>query len=358
MIGEESFRALMNNDLDSITAGRTLTFPRAFFSTVTLLSVGCAGLALVGCSGASKDTPDPKITQAEEEAALSPWLTGVRPKRETGLGRSIGGDSSDDALSMARSVLGGAVMDDPVTENERLGLWSIVITVLRGQGAEEAAREAQAKIAGVGVRGTYVEKRGESTVVAFGRYEDPASDEAQMDLIKIRATIVDGEQPFLGAALTPPPYESIGTIPQYNLTVAKDAGPNRKSIYTLQVAQYGRSDNKPSTISERNEFRRAAEQAAVALRREGEEAFYFHGPRMSVVSIGMFNDTEYRTQNKRSLNNPESTVMLTRPVESMEIKQLRMRQPYNLVNGAAMKTRTRGDDDAQIQRSMMVEIPR
>jgi len=321
------------------------------------LFCGCALFALGGCTGASKVAEiDPTLAMAAEEPDLSPWLTGTRPKRDIGIGRGV--PVGDDALSMARGVMGSAIVDDPMTENERLGLWSIVIIVLRGEGAEAAAREAQGRIAATGLRGTYIEKRGESVVVAFGRYEQPTADDAQMDLVRIRAMIVDGEQPFLGAALTPPPYETVGTVPQFNLLVAKDLPTNRKCIYTLQVAQYCRPDATQPSIAEREEFRRAAEQAAVLLRREGEEAYYFHGPRMSVVSIGMFNDTEYRTQNKRALENSEATVMLTRPVESMEIKQARSRQPYNLVNGAAMKTRAKGADNARVQPSMMVEIPR
>lgn len=287
-------------------------------------------------------------------------MNGGRPKREGGSAARKGSSAADaEALAMARSVMGGAIVDDAETDNERLGLWSIVISVLRGDGADQAARRTQAIIESEGgIRGTYIEKRGDTTVVAFGHYDDPTTEGAQMDLIRIRATVVGGQQPYLGAALAPPPFESIGTIPQYNLTVAKDLPSNRNTIYTLQIAQYCRSDNQPPTIAEREEFRRAAEQAAISLRREGEEAYYFHGPRMSLVTIGMFNDAEYRTQNKRSMNNPESTVMLTKPVEVIEIKQIRERHPYNLVNGQAMKTRMKGDNESRIQTSIMVEIPR
>ncbi|MDI1290166.1 MAG: hypothetical protein PSX37_09510 [bacterium] len=348
-------------NLEPITHLRTRRFSAAFFCTVTLLSVWCAGLALSGCSGPSKDADASAAdAKAEEEAQLSPWMTGGRPKRETQASGKRGNSQADaEALAMARSVMGGAIVDDPATDNERLGMWSIVISVLRGDGAEQAARESQAMVQNAGgVRGTYVEKRGDTVVVAFGHYEDPTSESAQMDLVRIRSTVIEGTQPYLGAALSPPPFETIGTIPQYDLTTAKELPSNRKCIYTLQVAQYCRPDSTPPSMGERAEFRKAAEQAAVTLRREGEEAYYYHGPRMSVVTVGMFTDVEYRTQSKRSMENPESTVMLTRPVESLEIKQLRERRPYNLVNGQAMKTKTKGDNDAKIQRSIMVEIPR
>jgi len=260
---------------------------------------------------------------------------------------------------MARAVLGGAVVNQPISENQREGLWSIVITVLRGEGADVAAERARNALELVGgISDAYVERRGDTHVVAYGRYKDPMSDQAQGDLVRIRATVIDGKQPYLGAALTPPPFETAGNIPQFNLSIAKDFPANRNCIYTLQVAQYRRLDDVSPTMAEREEFRRAAEGAAVTLRREGEEAYYYHGPRMSVVTIGMFTDKEYRTQNTRSANDPRSTVVLTRPVESLEIKQLRERQPYNLVNGQAMKTRTKGSSTAQMQRSIMVEIPK
>src|ERR1051325_4944706 len=65
--------------------------------------------------------------------------------------------------------------------------WCIVITSFRGDTQDADARDGLDKVrTQTGLREAYVEKRGEGTVIAYGRYADPSSKQARTDLDKVR----------------------------------------------------------------------------------------------------------------------------------------------------------------------------
>jgi hypothetical protein len=135
-----------------------------------------------------------------------------------------------------------------------------------------------------------------------------------------------------------------GSIPELDLrSVHKD--PMSKAKYTLQVGVYGRLDTQGTSASDLAEFRRAAEQAAAKLRREGEEAYYFHGPSRSMVLIGAFDETEYDESHPGAGDGPR-------------LKEARQKFPYNLVNGAGYKQTRPGATEGSLQRSQVVMIPK
>src|SRR5207249_754255 len=109
-------------------------------------------------------------------------------------------------------------------------------------------------------------------------------------------TEVGGQRPYVGAYLAPPPAGQMpGSLPQYNLLRAREAF-GEKALYTLQVGVYGRRDLEHPSEADLAEERRAAEEAAFRLRQEGELAFYYHGPQMSTVSVGVFDQTDFDPQ--------------------------------------------------------------
>jgi hypothetical protein len=211
----------------------------------------------------------------------------------------------------------------PITENA----WTIIIYTFRGEDEEAQApaalRRAQNE---AGLRECYLEKRGGATVIAYGRYG--TAEAGQKDLDRIHATEVempDGSgslvkaKPFSEAFLSPP-MDIKGSIPEYDLRNARRLKGDW-AIYTLQVGVYSREDRAP-TLKEIEEFRKAAEQAVVQLRHEGEQAYYYHGPMRSSVTIGLFGAEDYDPQLK---------------LECAALKQLRRKFPYNLQNGAGVK---------------------
>ena len=227
--------------------------------------------------------------------------------------------------------------------------WSVVIVAIRGGGDEQPA-QAAAALAKVqtqaGLRDAYLEKRGEVSVIAYGHYDDPTSKQAKADVDRVKnlEVVVDGQKtkPFAQAFLSPP-EDAPGSMPEYDLHNARKLSGDW-ALYTLQVGVYGRGDRKPSTPADLVEFRKAAEQAVVQLRREGEQAYYFHGPNMSMVTVGLFGKDDYDPQ--------------LRGVESATLRLLRQRYPYNLLNGMGTKHVTRIKDtsnDKELSRKEKLE---
>ncbi|MBL9032445.1 MAG: hypothetical protein JNM80_12165 [Phycisphaerae bacterium] len=233
--------------------------------------------------------------------------------------------------------------------------WSIVLYAFRGedQAAEAAAGLERARTLGK-LPGAYMEKRGAATVIAYGKYHDNASSEAKADLAKVRAVTIEMEgvkrTPFAQAFLAPP--ERIpGTMPEFDLRNARQREGDW-ALYTLQVGVYARSDTKAPSASELAQFRKSAEEAAAKLRREGEQAYYYHGPSRSMVTIGLFGAEDFDPQ-------------VGPPSDAPALKSLRKRFPHNLLNGMGIREKkTITDPDGKkvavttMQPSTLVAVPK
>lgn len=229
--------------------------------------------------------------------------------------------------------------------------WSIVIVAFVGADQDAQARLGLDKVrreAGLG--GAYLEKRERATVIAFGQYPGPDDARAQADLERIRTLRVGGGTPFAAALLTPPsPRHLAGSLPELDLRNAKKLFGKDRALYTLQVGIYGRADRSAATREEIAEYRKAAEEAAVLLRRDGELAFYYHAPERSMVTVGVYGAEDYDP-----LNRPG--------VESTALMQARERHPLNLCNGQGIRERipgAQGDSEKayRLQPSMLVGVP-
>jgi hypothetical protein len=234
----------------------------------------------------------------------------------------------------------------------RVGSWSIVLAAFHGPNHEQLARNALLKVqTRAGLTAAYLERRGEKTVLAYGRYPSPADPQAQRDLKQIKSFKIDGGSPFAGAVLAPPELggngEGTGSIPELDLRRVKAGHHPDDAVYTLEVAVYMRTDKKPVSAKELAEFRRAAEAAAVTLRREGEHAFYYHGPNSSSVVVGVFGVRDHDP---------------TTGLESAALRLARQQHPDLLINGRGVRHRRPGvPDDSpnawRMERTRLVAIP-
>lgn len=224
------------------------------------------------------------------------------------------------------------------------GEWSIVLASFPREGGEaQASGVLQILRSTPGLDRAYLDLRGKSVVIAYGSYPSGGDPAAQRDLRRLREIEINARRPFEAAVIAPPPFSGIaGTIPEYDLSTARQRF-GVQAIYTLQVAVYERGGEKEPTPQELQDVRLAAERAAVELRREGELAFYYHGPRRSMVTLGLFGDADYDVQR------PER--------ESPHLTLLRRKYPYNLVNGATYLVRVRGQSKATEQPSFVVSVP-
>lgn len=224
------------------------------------------------------------------------------------------------------------------------GAWTIVLAAFRGEQAVEAAQQAQARVVSEGgLRDARIEQRGEAVLLTLGRFDGPEDPEVAAELKRVREIEIRNLKPFEQALLTPP-QATTGTNPEYDLlNVRQMYGPGY--IYTLQIGSYGRADGRPATDSERSEARRAAERAVATLRSEGEQAFYFHGPNYSSVTVGLFRAEEVDPQTG---------------LRSPAFYDLQAKFPFNLLNGAQRMVTLQGENPqarAQAQRSVLVRIP-
>jgi hypothetical protein len=230
--------------------------------------------------------------------------------------------------------------------------WSIAVFTFRG---DERAKESRQVLEFVRTTGRLpearMEERGESVVILVGDFPDPQAAAAKAELDRVRSITVPTEvngkvesaKPYALAFLAPPTREAAqGSRPEINLLRVREQNPT--AMYSFQVAAYGREDIKDRvpTEDELKEARRSAEQAALQLRSEGEQAFYYHGPRMSLVTIGIFDATDYDPQMPQ--------------FESDRLRQVRKRHPLNLYNGKAIKVKA--DGKQQLQKSQLVDLPK
>jgi hypothetical protein len=232
----------------------------------------------------------------------------------------------------------------PEPNAPRRAHWVIVLATFRGEEQRPLAGDALALALKRGVADAYLEPRGPAVMLATGRFDSPSQREAQAELARIRAIEVDGVRPFAYAVLAPPDQETaMGSKPQYNLLRAREtAGDDVR--FTLQVVAYGPADLNNPKPGEREQARADAEQAAAILRKEGELAFYYHGPNFSMVTIGAWTDEAIG-----KLDDPGD--------DDPTLLAARKNFPYNLYNGQGVRVGKPGQKDAPLQRSRLVRIP-
>lgn len=216
--------------------------------------------------------------------------------------------------------------------------WTIVLATYAGPDHAGLAASAAEQIRTLTpLKDVQTQNRGKGSVVVLGSYPSPADPQAQKDLLVVRNTLLEERPLFLAAFLAPPrtPSEADpGSAAPFPLSTAR-AEFSPYARYTLQIAIY----ESPNL----DEARKAAEKAALQLRRDGEPAFYYHGPTASLVTLGAFTDAD---------------AGISKPIESPLLAQLRKRHPHNLYNGnQQLLQKTPGAKDKTPQPSFLVEIP-
>jgi hypothetical protein len=165
------------------------------------------------------------------------------------------------------------------------------------------------------------------------------------------ANVLSGDRAVVGATFD---GATAATLMQFDLSTVRDRVSDDIK-YTLQVARYGHTDRAQPTPEELVGFREAAEKAVLELRQAGDEAFFYHGPFGSTVTIGLFSEADYVTQ----VRDANGTITnLPKPYESATLAALRAKYPHNLVNGATLQTRRKGSEEMVTQGSFLVGVPR
>lgn len=257
--------------------------------------------------------------------------------------------------------------------------WTVALDTFRGEQAEaQAERKAELIRRVGGFDGVFAERRGAAVVVGIGRFRTVDGPDARAELARVQRTVVDGVNPFAFAFMFPPmetptgpsaaaggpgarplgqePPGGIGAggvaggvasgaasgvggaQPGWDLRNARATlGDGAK--YTLQIGVYGAADFRADpTPEELATARREAERAVAMLRQSGELAWFFHGPKRSMVTVGIFDES-----------------VLTRDA-TPEYLLLKQKYPNNLYNGQGIREKL-GRSEARMQDSLLVKVP-
>ena len=183
---------------------------------------------------------------------------------------------------------------------------------------------------------------GGGVAVYAGRFTEAGDTRDQRALLKrIRRLEVDGERPYRDAEL-------VAVARGTGSSLGSDLGPdselaphdfrNHPGRYALQVGHY--------TADAEGGRHAAAEARVRELIDAGHRAFYYHGPRMSIVVVGLFDESDFVQVAARGGG------AFTEQAYGPEMLALQERFPHNLRNGRPHKVTplTGGDPTPQPSR--------
>lgn len=227
--------------------------------------------------------------------------------------------------------------------------WRILIVAAQGPDAKSTAEMALWKVQNVGSlpEAYLIQDDQEAWRVCYGRYTSGTDPVAQADLRRIRETRIGAEKPFENAVLMPPADGEMPITSPFDLRSVAHSLPAEHARYTLAIAFYTRADLGQPSKEELAECRKLAEEAATKLRREGDQAYFYHGPNGSQVTVGVFG-----VQDHDPVNSPG--------MESAGLRAVRAKHPNYLLNGMGQRrtiNTTSGKKKVMVQ-STLVEIPR
>ncbi len=226
----------------------------------------------------------------------------------------------------------GTAASGAAAERGSLG-WGVFLQRFGGAGATREARLAAEEVKrALGRTDVFVRTTESGAAVVLGSFASFDAAAAQAALAEAKAFRTrSGVRPFASAILVPPPFEHVSEMPQFDLERAV-ASAQRPVAFSLQIEQYDAAD--------RSERARVAEQRVLELRRAGEEAFYYHGLRFSVVTVGLFGRAEYDPLLERA---------------SPRIEELQERFPQMLLNGRPYTLRVGGR--SKPVNSFLIHVP-
>ncbi|QDU34703.1 hypothetical protein KS4_27770 [Poriferisphaera corsica] len=156
--------------------------------------------------------------------------------------------------------------------------WGIMLEAFNGPDRAQRAQELILKLRKqFDLKNFWLKRAYGSLMVLHGSFEDRSTDEAKDTLVMIRKLKVGRLQPYRMAMM-----QSLA-----GASLVSDNPLDAKSyvgFYTLRVGHY--NDDMDG------DRREMAEEAARVLRTDGHNAFFYHGPVNSLVTVGLFTDDD------------------------------------------------------------------
>ncbi len=215
--------------------------------------------------------------------------------------------------------------------------WTVPVESFTGMGRHQRASRLGSRVNSlVGMNGAWVSDNGLQTTLFFGRFSSAQSPEAQLALHAIREIEVDDERPYAEVRLVP--MSPVVRTASDSRDLSQYSG-----MYSLQIAAFRDQDAAAQ--------RDAAEEYADQLRKDGDEAYYFHGRTMSLVTVGLFAKDQALVTVDNPLA-PGSKVDRYGPA----VLELQKKHPFNLINGMTVVEKQNGKVMGE-QPSMLVPVP-
>ncbi|HEB60922.1 MAG TPA: hypothetical protein ENJ06_03760 [Phycisphaeraceae bacterium] len=214
----------------------------------------------------------------------------------------------------------------------RRDYWSIALATLTRENHQQEAANMQNQLSTqFGLRDTFVETTETSSVLCYGKYRSATDPQLKADLERIKSLQVNKSTPFARAFAIPPDVGVSATgNPAYDLSRVRSRYGRDTPLYTLEIGIYEDKDRQVA--------RKAAEEAAALYRSRGEQAFYYHGPHRSSVTIGLF------TADQVDFNAPGFGAF---------VRELKQRYPYRAINGRKAKVKEWGRDAGFVPSQLM-----
>lgn len=172
-----------------------------------------------------------------------------------------------------------------------------------------------------GLANLWYASRGAQTTVYAGRFKSEDSEEAKAMLRKVRSTRINGASPF----------DDVGIVSldgaRERVSDPRDIRSlSGKRLYTLQIGYFD--------IAYGSDYRKAAEARVDELRKAGEDAYYYHGPNRSMVTVNAwsYNQAFIRRDKTDAYSNA--------------VRAAQERYPHNVPNGRPF---TEDDDPAYVR---------
>jgi hypothetical protein len=216
--------------------------------------------------------------------------------------------------------------------------WAIELERFVGNDRFAKAESLAARVrTEAGLPNVRVQDGGAAAIVIVGPVADPRTEDAQAILQRVRLASLDGMRPYRGAEYRP----MAGGL----ATAMFDPHDLRQfgGMYTLQIGFY---DSRFGA-----DFREAAEKAVRELRADGDDAYYYHGPNQSLITVGLFSYGEAFVTRENPLS-PGTSI----DAYSEAVRKLQRKYPHNLGNGLTLIERVRGETVGE-QPSSLVRIP-
>jgi hypothetical protein len=184
-----------------------------------------------------------------------------------------------------------------------------------------------------GLTDLWVADTGEKSLLQVGRFRSPNDLDARFALRTARDAEIDGEKPFQDAQVRPiqTGYGEPGVEPDPH-DLRQFAG--TPDYHTLEVAIFTPAHGA---------FRSAAKKMTDKLREKDHEAFFYHGPNASSVTVGLFTRDDW-------------DLVGTTEVYGPRIKSLRAEFPDLLVDGEK-RPRVQGDPSQGYEPTKIVRVP-